>query len=71
MVQKLISSYYGTLKINTDITLLKDKIRIRVIIRNYMGISLLVKDIPRHDCFSVEFGELLVIIEGCLWSQLQ
>ncbi|KAI5670611.1 hypothetical protein M9H77_10975 [Catharanthus roseus] len=48
---------YGTLKINTDVAFLKDKIGIGVIIRNHMGIPLLAKAIPQHGCFSMEFCE--------------
>lgn len=33
--------------------------------RNHLGIPLLAKAIPRMGRFTVEYGELLAIIEGC------
>lgn len=53
LIQKWFLSNYGTLKINTDITFLKDKISIGI--RNHMNIPLLARTVPQHGSFFVDF----------------
>lgn len=53
----------GCLKVNTDVAFSNDKIGIRLIVRNYQGISLLVKVIPRCGCYTIDYGELLESME--------
>lgn len=54
----------GTLKVNTDMTISKNKIGIGIIVCINLGILLLAKVISRIGCFTIECRELLAIIEG-------
>lgn len=55
---------YGTLKLNTDAAFANRKIGIGILIRNFLVIPILAREIPRQENFSVHYGELRGIIEG-------
>lgn len=63
MLDKWILPDYGTLKINTNVAFIEGKTSIGIIVRNHPGIPLLTKAIPRLGCYSVDYGEILGIIE--------
>lgn len=52
--------------INTDVAFSEDKISIEIIIRNHLGIFLLAKCIPRPSHFSVDYDELLALLNVIL-----
>lgn len=55
-----------TLKGNINVSFSEGKMGIDVLVRNHLGIPLLGKTTPHLGRYSVDYGELLVIIEGCI-----
>lgn len=54
----------GTLKANTNAVFAGGKIVIGILIHNHLGIPLLVKSVPCAGIYSIDYGDLVGIIEG-------
>lgn len=58
----------GVLKVNTHVAFSTGNIDFGILIWNYMGIPFLAKSLPHARNPKIEYGELISIIEGLLWS---